>query len=458
MLDIARAKERGRQQIIALIFFIYWLLIFEGVLRKWIFPEAEYYLFFLRTPFLLLVYIIAFWHGLWPRPHPVLTISYIFMIASIILMQIQIIIQFAAGTFNMHLPLFMAYGWHNYFFYIPLAFLIAEQFRKEDFDRLIRQTLWFAVLSAPLVIVQFMSSHDAPINIGLGSQEHGFENLGTPLGYVRPFGLFTSDVGQCMFISATTALLISQLMLPSLMRAAKNTLLFASTIALIIMIALSTNRRLYMHVIIIIISVIIALMMTNRRKLFFWFIALGFSALLLFIFWSNIFPAAYDSFITRWDDAWAVEKEFFGPLGFFGRALWGFYAFIYVIPETPFFGYFLGIAANATYKTGWIDIPANWISWNFWGGFDEDFWCKHIIDLGPLLGVMFIFYRIGIFIWLAKVALSAIRCTGNPSAMILFGFAGVTLLFESITGHGTTNGYAWFFLGFCLVAAKIQME
>ena len=39
---------------------IYWLLIFEGALRKWVFPEYQQIIFFLRDPIVLLAYIIAF--------------------------------------------------------------------------------------------------------------------------------------------------------------------------------------------------------------------------------------------------------------------------------------------------------------------------------------------------------------------------------------------------------------
>ena len=51
--------ERSRRWIVDLVFIIYWLLIFEGVLRKWVFPDEFKILFFVRDPFVLAVYVLS---------------------------------------------------------------------------------------------------------------------------------------------------------------------------------------------------------------------------------------------------------------------------------------------------------------------------------------------------------------------------------------------------------------
>jgi hypothetical protein len=37
--------------------------------------------------------------------------------------------------------------------------------------------------------------------------------------------------------------------------------------------------------------------------------------------------------------------------------------------------------------------------------------------------------------------------------LLLLAYVSVELLYGQITGHGTINGYAWLFMGFCLAAA-----
>ena len=54
--------ELKRRRLIFLISTAYWLLIFEGVLRKWVAPEFQRALFFLRdplTPFMALAIVVA---------------------------------------------------------------------------------------------------------------------------------------------------------------------------------------------------------------------------------------------------------------------------------------------------------------------------------------------------------------------------------------------------------------
>ncbi len=62
----AGQNERVRIWIVGLIFIVYALLIFEGVLRKWALPGMHSILFFIRDPFVLLAYILAIKYRMWP--------------------------------------------------------------------------------------------------------------------------------------------------------------------------------------------------------------------------------------------------------------------------------------------------------------------------------------------------------------------------------------------------------
>src|SRR5262245_65856612 len=56
----ATTRSRTRRRIETLVLLLFWLLLFEGALRKWVLPEYSRYLFFVRDPVLLLIY----WHAL----------------------------------------------------------------------------------------------------------------------------------------------------------------------------------------------------------------------------------------------------------------------------------------------------------------------------------------------------------------------------------------------------------
>src|SRR5260370_22726506 len=119
----AGAQERQRWAIVRLVFVIYWLLILEGVIRKWVFPEWGRAFFFVRDPFVIAVYALAFRNRMMPSRSPFLIAGYVLAAISISLIFVQRAV--APSTFDWILAI---YGLRNYFLYIPLAFLVARCF------------------------------------------------------------------------------------------------------------------------------------------------------------------------------------------------------------------------------------------------------------------------------------------------------------------------------------------
>ena len=54
----------------------------------------------------------------------------------------------------------------NYFLYIPLAFIIGDQFTKDDLNRLVKQTLLFSIPVAVLVVSSVVSTTRGQLLIG----------------------------------------------------------------------------------------------------------------------------------------------------------------------------------------------------------------------------------------------------------------------------------------------------
>ncbi|MBU2858406.1 hypothetical protein HF289_16615 [Acidithiobacillus ferrooxidans] len=448
---MARSREAARVWMVRIIFVLYWLLIFTGALRKWGFPQLQKPLFFIAVPFTVWLYGISLMKNRWPRGFALLNFAYLLAGAAVLLIPVQMII----GHYALRYGIIAGYGWLNYFFYIPLTFIIAKEFKQDDVLRLLRHTLWIGIASAPLVALQFMLPPGSVINAGnAANTADQFNDLGSALGHIRPGGFFSSSIGLQMFL-ATLAIAILYGWIESSQNivARKPTLAFA-TMALLSMLAFSGSRGAMLQVALVFAATSVAGIISHRRKLA---IRTGvwpmLTVLVLVIFWPVVFPEAYDTFITRWNEAAAVSP-FVG--GIFGRALYPLYAWVYYL-HTPFIGYLLGLGTNAAARLHWVHEPAAayaWTGYGIWGR--ESGFAVHLVELGLVLGAGYIFFRIWFTLWLLiKVWKSTVR-NHNPLALMLFSFAGELVLMGQITVQGTVNGYTWIFLGVTLAAAKFS--
>ena len=451
----AMVQDVTRRRIVRLIFALYWLLILEGALRKWGLPQLEQVFFFIRVPVTLLLYWTAFRRRRWPRTNAPLLGYYLLAVAATVLVPLQLV----AGGYGQQYILLAGYGWVNYFLYVPLAFLIAEQFRMEDLGRLARHAAWLALASCPIVFLQFFSPADSVINLGSGLDEaNQFKNLGAALGFVRPTGFFTSDAGQGNFVASTGALLLAAFLQRRSGPSLSPLLLWAGLIAVALMVLFSQSRGLFFGLGLILGAAVVGGLLTGRRRMLVrgvvWpALLMGAAAVL----WPILFPTAFEVFMTRWSGAQESEVRLF-QFGVFGRAFYGFYDFLYYLADTPLAGYLLGLGGNAANQLDWVQLPTAAYNWQGYGAWAEGGWSRHIIELGPLLGISFIGFRVLLTLWLARKAVGAARRTGNTTALIVFGYVGIGLLQGQITGHGTINGFVWIFVGVCLAAARISRE
>jgi hypothetical protein len=436
------ANERARRKIVVLITLIYLLLIFEGALRKWLFPSMSQALFFVRDPFVLITYWIAFKHGFFPKGNPILMAGLAFGFAAVLLLAVQVLS--AAGSVDGML-LLAGYGWRNYFLYIPLAFIIGSAFQRNDLDRIVKLTLIIAVPTAVLVFLQFISPLDSPINVGFGGKGMQFVGLTVDGTHTRTMGFFTSDVGQREFTVSALAMAMSLWVASAKRRFVKYWMLLPATAAVLSCLAVSGSRSAMLHSGIVMIAAVACAAVIRgggvTARAVIWPAVLGVAAVALY---PIVFPEGYSSFMGRWDAAAAAESRNFS-LGVLGRALYGFVDFFSLLGDVPLVGYGLGLAGNARITMG-IEIPG-------FSGWAETDWARHIVDLGPFVGILFILYRIAFVAWLGMRCLSGARRASEPLAILLFAFVSIELLYGQITGHGSINGYAWLFAGFCLAAA-----
>jgi hypothetical protein len=452
---IALRSERTRRRIVGLVFVIYGLLIFEGSLRKWVLPQLQQIFFFSRIPFVLFLYGLVLSRGRWPRSNVPLAAAYVLAMIAACIIPIQMLV----GRYSLAYGLLAGYGWTMYFLYIPIVFVIGDNFRKPDIDRLIRFTFYVAILSAPLVVAQFNSSPGAIINSGSSDDDQNkFNGLASALGHIRPSGFFTSVAGQGMFVPATITMVLAVWLRDRRDVPMSTVMLLIATGATVVMLMMSGSRSTFGRAAVVILAAASVPMLIPRKRLI--VRALVWPTLLiigLLVVWPIFFPEAYDAFTTRLADADANESQTF-KAGFVGRLFFQFYAFTYYFEGTSPVGYILGLATDAGYTLSWVTRPRAEAVWSGYGNWGEDPWAKHIIELGPLVGVLYILFRIYMTYWLTRTAIRATRKTGDPLPMLLLGFAGLAILISIMTSQGAINGFTWLFAGFCLASSRVALN
>jgi hypothetical protein len=178
------------------------LLIFEGAIRKWLFPGAQDLVYFAKDVLLLGVYI-GFFRDLSQRrsPLPRQPILYGMLAFGALFGVLEI--------FNPELPnvLVGIFGFKAYFFYVPLIFVLPAAFRS---DAELHLFLWrYSLLAIPvglLGIAQFFSPSTSILNTYARSSEDA---------YVATFGssTFVRVTATFSFITGYTAYLLTAIVL-----------------------------------------------------------------------------------------------------------------------------------------------------------------------------------------------------------------------------------------------------
>lgn len=419
--------EAGRIKLVRLIFITYWLLVFEGALRKWAFPSIHQFLFFIRDPFVFFIYLAALKYHFFSINK--------FLIAAFIIFSITLVVG-SIQVVATELPVLVyAYGMRNYFFYIPLAFIIGRCVNSAELIYFFRLNLKIAIPMAVLVVVQFSSSPDSFINKGINSDGFVFrvtEDL------VRTTGTFSFTLGQTYYAASIFAMLVYFWLLPANKRGCNALWLCAASAATAVLIFLSGSRTVFFLVTIILCFTWISGVLIRKRtvKAKALFVPIILSVIIIFSF-PILFSTAFEAMLYRQQDAVAAEGSTLL------RALRSFTDFLSVFIDVPFLGYGLGYGTNGggQYATGSVGFTLA-----------EDEWTRIIMELGPIFGALFILFRISFFLSLLKNAIISAKIYQDPLSLILFGFIGIVLLNGGITMQGTVNGYGWIFSGFCMAA------
>jgi hypothetical protein len=175
------------------IWIYFWLIIFEGSLRKWVFPSFSAPLLLVRDPVVLIIYFQAARCGkfkqenMWP-----------FAMLSLVL----ILLATAQIVTGANTVLIAIYGLRSYALHLPLLIVMAETLTAEDLRKF---GIWLLIIVVPmtaLMTAQYYAPPTAWLNLGAGVGAGQILSAG---GHIRPAGTFSYGIGFTTFTPLVAA-------------------------------------------------------------------------------------------------------------------------------------------------------------------------------------------------------------------------------------------------------------
>lgn len=429
-------KSQTIRNIRRLIWLYLWLLVFEGVFRKWIFPQFSTPLLIVRDPVVIFIYALALRARLFPQN------------VYVVSLEIIALSSWAAGIIVLlpFLPLrtiilVTGYGMRSNFLHLPLIFIIPAVFTLEDVKRVGWWTIVGMIPMALLMALQFVASPESIVNRTAGAGEGLQIQAGG--GKIRPAGVFSFVSGTIYYLSAVTAFLLHAALakLPY-----RTWLLAASGAGLIVSLAVSGSRSTVLAVVLVVASVgAILVLRPNLVNKF------GRHLLLaVLLIWTISYLPIFQQGLGILSDRF-VESAEAGETsiasGLISRTFAGFTEAQKVLVRVPLGGYGLGVGTNggASFLTGQASFLLA-----------ENEWSRILLESGPVLGLAFLIWRSALVFRLGWFAVRQVRA-GNALPMLLFS-AGLFVVLQGPFGQPTSLGFAVVFAGLILAAKPLEQE
>ncbi|MEO9662534.1 hypothetical protein [Maribacter dokdonensis] len=417
------------QQIIKIGIWIYFfLLLFEGGLRKWILPTLAGPLALVRDPIAIFLVLFSLRQGLLSKNN--------YLIAATFFGVTALATTFLTGHGNLGVSI---YGARIMLIHFPVIFIIGKIFNKDDLLKMGKIMLWIAIPMSIIMVLQFYSPQSAWVNRGVGGDLEGAGFSGA-LGYYRPPGTFSFITGLTQFYGLLACFVFYFWLRPGIVN---KYLLITATLGLLAAIPFSISRTLlYQTIIIFIFSIfVVSRKIKNLPKLVFG--GIGIVAVLIFLSTLSILETPMEAFTSRFVGATKYEGGVSGTL--IDRYLGGMFEAIRPGENQSIFGNGLGSGTNAGAKillnTGMHKI--HWV---------EEEWQRITYESGIILGFGFIFIRIILGIQLIALAFQRlIKDSTLPWLLVSFC---LILLPNGQWGQPTSLGFAIIATGLTIASLK----
>jgi hypothetical protein len=423
VLNLIEKKDKNKG-IKTAIWIYFFLLIFEGSLRKWIIPSMATPILIIRDPVALIILFLALKKKLIPKSF--------FITAIIIIGLFSFFTAILAGHGSIIVALF---GIRPFLLHLPLAFVIGSIFDKEDVIKIGKVMMYLLIFMTVLLIVQFYSPQSAWVNRGVGGDLEG-SGFGGALDFFRSSGTFSFINGLSLFYGLASAYLFYFIFNSKYLN---GIVLTSCVIATLLSIPFTISRTvLFQNLLCLLFLLFILLKDPKKLKkvipLFFLLI------IIVFLFSDNKYIlTAVDAFTARFEDANETEGGLKGSLidRMFGTLLNSIISSI----DVPLFGQGIGTYSNVGIQTLSIKNTDRIADYE---------WSRIVLEMGPVLGIIFIFLRIRILTTVFSKSLKKIRQNDYlPWMLMSFGFM---LILQGQIGQPTSLGFLTLTLGLILAS------
>ena len=379
------------------IWLYFFLLVFEGAIRKWIFPSLASPFLIVRDP--VAIYLIVKSAKL-RLLNKNLLISF-----SILIGLFSFIFTLIFGHGNVIVALF---GLRPFILHFPVAFIIGITFNRSDVIKMGKVIVYLTIPMILLTITQFYSPQSAWVNKGIGDDSDGI-GFGNIMGYYRPSGTFSFINGLSSFYGISAAYIFYFLYNTKII---KHWITYVALFSIIIAIPFTISRSVFFQNLLCFSFYFIIIL--KKPKLIRNII---FGALIVFIVYpliteNNFFKTGIDIFKVRFENASLSEGGLKGTI--IDRMFLTLWDGIKTSTETDIFGKGIGYNTNVGIKLLGLNKEER-IS-------DFD-WIRIISEIGPLFGIIFIIFRIYLLIYCTKLSLNNIQKHDFlPWMLLSFGF------------------------------------
>ncbi len=404
----------------------YFLLMFEGALRKWIAPGLSMPLLVVRDPLALWLVLLSWREGLLPKNG--------FLTAMVFVASVGMVTTIFLGHGNAMVAI---YGARILLFHFPMIFVFASVFNREDVLQMGKITLLISLPMTLLIAVQFFSPETATVNKGIGGDTDGGGFAGA-LNFMRPPGTFSFTNGVTLFYNLAGTFILYFWLNP---KGIRRWLLIGATLSLFASIPLSISRGLFFQVALTLVFTLLAVSRMPKYMGKMIGAVLGGAIVLALLSNASYFQTAFGAFSSRFETANEVEGGLQGVL--IDRYMGGMFGALAQSGDKPFFGYGLGMGTNvgAMLLTGkQVFLIA------------EGEWGRLIGEMGPLLGLAVIVIRVSLTV---RIAFAAYRkmIAGDLLPWILASF-GLMNLAQGGWAQPTSLGFGTLIGGLMMAALK----
>jgi len=412
-----------------LIWLYFWLLIFEGALRKWFLPSLSNILLVVRDPVAAAILILAIQGGV-KFPRGVGEI----LLGMGILFGFLGLIHIGAGLIT---PKVFLFGMRTYFLHLPLVFVMGKVLTQDDLRSFSRWVLLISIPMAVLMAVQFVSPAGSTINKGVGDE--GLQII-SARDHIRASGTFSFITGPVAFFTMVMAFCLSEFV--SSHKKGWN-VSHAALACCILVGATAGSRSLLASMVIVAVAMLVCIgwgkaQIMGGVKVF---AVGGLSFALLSA--TAIFKEGVATMTERTEGAANAEG---GTAGFVLRITDELTSPLWAGASVPIYGAGVGLGTNvgAVLATGDVAFLMS-----------EGEWGRVFCEVGFLGGFLFIGFRTWLVGWLFIRGLRGLK-QGNAFALLLAAACSSTI-WNGQWGQPTALGFATFVGGLACAAGEPAM-